>query len=299
MVQGARHILAAALLFSLMSLFVKLAGQRLSSLEIVLVRSVVTLALSSFLLYRRKIPFWGTHRRLLALRGVFGFVALSCFFYSVTQLPLAEATVIQFTNPVFTALFAAFFLGEKTTRRLWLSIALSLGGVLAITRPAILFGAASAATVHIPPAVVALGLGGAIATGIAYVLVRKLARLENEMVIVFYFPLVAVPASFLLLEEWVPPTPQEWLLLVGTGVTAQWGQIYLTRGMQELAAAKATVVLYSQLVFASLWGLLFLAQPPGWLTLAGAALVLAGSLLTARKTAPQPAPAVETTALSP
>lgn len=288
MVDGARHILAAALLFSLMSLFVKLAGQRLSSHEIVLVRSLITLALSAFLLYRRRIPFWGEHRLLLTLRGVFGFAALSCFFYSVTQLPLAEATVIQFTNPVFTALFAAFFLGEKTSRKLWLSILLSLGGVLAITRPAFLFGAAGL----IPPHVVAIGLGGAMATGIAYVLVRKLARLENEMVIVFYFPLIAVPGSFLLMKEWIAPTPQEWLLLLGTGLTAQWGQIYLTRGMQQLAAAKATVVLYSQLVFASLWGLLFLAQPPGWLTLAGAALVLAGSLLTARKPAP-PAPEPE------
>lgn len=286
MILGARHILLAALLFSLMSLFVKLAGQRLSSFEIVLVRSVVTLCLSWALLYRRRIPVWGEHRLLLTLRGIFGFTALSCFFYAVTQLPLAEATVIQFTNPVFTALFAAFFLGEKTSSKLWLSILLSLGGVLAITRPAILFGAPAGGLPPIAPAVAAIGLAGAMATGIAYVLVRKLARLENEMVIVFYFPLVAVPASLLLMKEWVPPTPQEWLLLIGVGVTAQWGQIYLTRGMQELAAAKATVVLYTQLVFASLWGLLFLHQPPGWLTVAGAALVLGGSLLTARKSAP-------------
>ncbi len=290
MADGARHILAAALLFSLMSLFVKLAGQRLSSHEIVLVRSLVTLALSSALLYRAKIPFWGEHRLLLTLRGLFGFAALSCFFYSVTQLPLAEATVIQFTNPVFTALFAAFFLGEKASSKLWLSILLSLVGVLAITRPAILFGAAAGLSPAgpIPGSVVAIGLAGAMATGVAYVLVRKLARLENEMVIVFYFPLIAVPGSFLLMKEWVPPTPREWLLLIATGVTAQWGQIYLTRGMQRLAAAKATVVLYSQLVFASLWGLVFLAQPPGWLTLAGAVLVLTGSLLTARKAPPAP-----------
>lgn len=285
MIDGARQILLAALLFSLMSLFVKLAGQRLPSLEIVLVRSIITLILSFALLYRRKIPIWGEHHLLLALRGIFGFAALSCFFYSVTQLPLAEATVIQFTNPVFTALFAAFFLGEKTSSKLWLSILLSFGGVLAITRPAILFGQ-HAGDGHIAPAVVALGLAGAMATGIAYVLVRKLASLENEMVIVFYFPLVAVPGSALLLREWIMPTPLEWLLLLGIGLTAQWGQIYLTRGMQHLAAAKATVVLYSQLVFAATWGFLFLGQPPGLLTVAGAALVLAGSLLTARKSNP-------------
>jgi drug/metabolite transporter (DMT)-like permease len=285
MIDGARQILAAALLFSLMSLFVKLAGQRLPSLEIVLVRSVVTLILSFALLKRSRIPIWGKNHLLLALRGIFGFAALSAFFYSVTQLPLAEATVIQFTNPVFTAIFAAFFLGEKTSSKLWLSILLSFGGVLAITRPAILFGQ-HAGDGHIAPTVVVLGLAGAMATGIAYVLVRKLAALENEMVIVFYFPLIAVPGSALLLREWIQPTPKEWLLMIAVGITAQWGQIYLTRGMQRLAAAKATVVLYSQLVFAAAWGLLFLGQPPGILTVAGAALVLAGSLLTAKKTAP-------------
>ena len=103
------------------------------------------------------------------------------------------------------------------------------------------------------------------------------------MVIVFYFPLVAVPGSFLLMKEWVPPTPMEWLLLLLIGVTAQWGQIYLTRGMQQLAAAKATVVLYSQLIFATIWGWIFLSQPPGLLTAAGAILVLTGSLLTAKR----------------
>lgn len=288
---GARQILLAALLFSLMSLFVKLAGQRVSHHQIVLVRSLVTLALSCALLLRAKVPIWGEHRGLLLLRGIFGSIALDCFFYSVTHLPLAEATVIQFTNPIFTALFAAILLGEKSSRRLWLSLLLSFGGVLAITRPAFLFGAAASAAagtgaghLTISPAMAAIGICGALATGVAYVLVRKLARLENEMVIVFYFPLVTVPGSFLLLDAWVPPTPFEWLLLLGIGATAQWGQIYLTRGMRQLAAAQATVVLYSQLVFAAVWGWLFLHQPPGLATLAGGALVLGGSLLSTRRT---------------
>jgi len=285
MIQGARQILLAALLFSVMSLFVKVAGQHLSSLQIVFVRAVLTLAMSWAVLFRNKVPIWGENRLLLVLRGLFGFIALSSFFYSVTHLPLAEATVIQFTNPVFTALFAAFFLGEKASKKLWLSIVLAFGGVFAITRPAFLFGHAGAG--HIDPKVVAIGILGAISTGLAYVLVRKLAPLENEIVIVFYFPLVALPGSLLLMPAWVPPTGTEWLLLLGIGISAQYGQIYLTRGMKELPAAQATVVLYTQLVFAAIWGLLFLGQNPGLLTAAGALLVLAGSLLTARRTRPE------------
>jgi drug/metabolite transporter (DMT)-like permease len=276
---GWRYIVVAAFLFSVMSLLVKVVGQRIASLEIVLVRSCLTLLFSALLLARGRVSPWGSHHCLLFLRGLFGTIALSCFFYSVTQLPLAVATVVQFTNPIFTALLAAFFLRERAGGRLWLAIALGLAGVLAITRPSFLFGGEMAAA--LPSGVMAIALGGALATGAAYVLVRKLASLENELVIVFYFPLVAVPGILAILPEWVWPTPREWLLMLGVALTAQYGQIYLTRGFHRLAAAPATVVLYSQILFATTWGLLLLGEKPALPTLIGASLVLVGTVLSA------------------
>ena len=109
---GFRYMVAGAFFFSLMSALVKLGGDRFPTMELVLARSLVVLALSTWALRRRGIPFRGNERRILVLRGVLGFVALSCFYYGVIHLPLAEATVIQYTNPVWTALIAAVVLSE-------------------------------------------------------------------------------------------------------------------------------------------------------------------------------------------
>lgn len=80
----------------------------------------MVLVLTWALLRRLRLGTWrGTHPALLVLRGVVGFGALVCFFYSVTHLRLAEATMIQFTSPIFTAVLAAAYLGEPASARLW------------------------------------------------------------------------------------------------------------------------------------------------------------------------------------
>src|SRR5690606_37022932 len=129
---------------SLMSLFVKVAGRRLPSQEVVLVRAVISLALTLAALRRAGIRPWGNSRRLLWLRGGLGFAALSCFYYSIARLPLADATVIQFTNPIFAALLAAWFLKEPVRIPEAMCVLVSMAGVLLVARPAFLFGADAA-----------------------------------------------------------------------------------------------------------------------------------------------------------
>jgi drug/metabolite transporter (DMT)-like permease len=124
---GIRYMAAAALFFSVMSLLVKSAGQRLPVQEVVLARSSVGAALSWHSLRRRGVPLWGQRRGLLLVRGLLGYAGLSCFFYALVHLPLAEATVIQYTNPVFTALLAVVFLSEHIRPRDLLLVGVSLG----------------------------------------------------------------------------------------------------------------------------------------------------------------------------
>jgi drug/metabolite transporter (DMT)-like permease len=277
-----RSLVVAAMSFSLMALFARLAGEGVPSFEIVFVRSLISLALTVAFLRRLGIAASAAaHKGLLVLRGLFGFGALTCFFYSVTHLPLAEATVIQFTAPIFTAILASVYLGERATRRLWGAIALGLCGVLLITRPAALFSGDAS---ELPGRVVLVGLAGASLTSVAHVLVRRLAPVEHELVIVLYFPLVAVPASLVsAVPVWIWPTVREWAFLLAVGVTAQSGQIFLTRGMRETSAAGASVILYLQILFAIFWGLLVLGErPDGW-TLGGSLLVLGGTLAAARR----------------
>lgn len=261
-----------AICFSVMTLCVKVVGQRLPNQEVVFVRGVLTLLFTMALLRRAGIPPLGNRRGPLLLRGFLGFSALSCLFYAVVHLPLAEATVLQYLNPLFAAVFGALFLSERMGWREILLVAGSLLGVIVIARPTSIFGGV---TSGLDPFAVAVGVTGALLSGAAYALVRDLSKTEHSLVIVFYFPLVTVPASLPgALANPVLPTAEEWLLLLGMAIMAQLGQIFFTRGLRQERAGKATAIGYLQVVFAALWGLLFFGEiPDGW-ALAGSVLVL-------------------------
>jgi drug/metabolite transporter (DMT)-like permease len=276
---GMRYMIAGAFFFSLMSLLVKLAGQRIPSQQIVLVRGVLNVGFTWAMLRGAGVGMWGVRPVVLTLRGLLGFASLSCLYFSLVRLPLADATVLQYTNPVWTALLAVWVLGERMRRWEAALVLASLFGVVLIARPDFLFGASVAG---LDPLAVAVSLIGAMFSAGAYVTVRKLGRTEHPLVIVFYFSLVTVPISLLgLTLGAVWPTPAEWLLLIGVGVTAQAGQVYLTRGLQLEPAGRATAMGYLQVVLAAVWGAAFFAELPDRWTVAGGSVILASVLVLA------------------
>jgi drug/metabolite transporter (DMT)-like permease len=277
--RGIRYMAAGALAFSVMSLLVKVAGQRLPTMQVVLVRAVITLVLSAWGVRRAGVSPWGERRRLLLVRGVVGFGALSAFYHAVVHLPLADATVIQYTNPVWAVLFAVPFLGERLRAREVLSVAVSLAGVAMVMRPTFLFGAGAA----LPHGTVAIGLLGAVLSAGAYVTVRKLGATDHPSVIVFYFALVStVGALPFALPHAVWPTAREWVVLLGVGITTQAGQVAITHGLRLERAGRAVATGYLQIVFAALWGALFFGEIPGLGTWLGAGLIVASTLALAR-----------------
>lgn len=277
---GVRYMAAGAFFFSLMSLLVKVAGQRLPSQEVVLVRAIITLLLSFWGVRQAGVSLRGNDRRLLITRGAVGFVGLSGFYYAVVHLPLSDATVIQYTNPVFATLIAVRVLGEPLRLRELLSVLVSLIGVVVVTRPAFLLGSDYAA--RLDGLAVAIGLFGALGSGAAYVAVRKLRATEHPMVIVFYFALVSVIASLPLgLFNAIMPTPREWLVLLAIGVTTQLGQVCITKGLHLEPAGRAAGIGYLQIVFATIWGAIFFAEYPDVGTVVGAGMIVAGTLMLA------------------
>jgi len=280
MQRGALLMLTSALAFSAMTVFVKLAGERLPSQEIVFARALISLALSYALIRRAGLSPWGHDRKWLWFRGLLGFAGLSCVYGAVTHLPLAEATVLQFLHPPITALLAGFFLGEAISRRIIGASVLSLCGVALVARPSILFG--DTAT-PLDPLWVGVALGGAFFSAAAYVVVRRLSADEDPLVIVFYFPLVTVPAALpALANQFVWPLGLEWLWLLGVGIATQIGQVSLTRGLGWLPASRGTALSYLQVVFAAIWGVLVFGDQPDALTVLGGGLVIAGSIWVAR-----------------
>ena len=277
---GLRHMAVAAFFFSLMSLLVKISGRSLPVMEVVMARGVVSLVLAWGQMRAARIDPWGNRRALLALRGVLGFTGLVCYYYALTHLPLAEAVVIQNINPLLTAIVAAALLGERIGRLEVVCLVGGLTGVLLVAKPPFLFGdidggdrsawAAAAAFV------------GAMTSSLAYVVVRKLGETEHALVTVFWFPLVAVPATVpLLWPVAVWPEGWQWLLLAGVGVSTHIAQIYMTRGLTLERAGRATAVSYLQIVFAGALGALFFQELPDALSLVGMALIIGCTLLVA------------------
>ncbi|MBW3628458.1 MAG: DMT family transporter [Gemmatimonadetes bacterium] len=282
-----------AFFFSVMTLFVKMAGARLPNQEIVLIRGVLTLAFSWMMVRRAGVNMRGSRPIMLMLRGLFGFAALSCLYYAVVHLPLADATVLQYTNPVWTALLAAWFLKERMRAIEVLLVLCSLVGVVVIARPSFLFGSESA---RLDLFAVGVALSGAMMSAAAYVMVRKLSRTEHPLTIIYYFTLVTVPAAVpgtIAVAVW--PTAREWLLLLGIGMAAQAGQVYLTRGLQLEPAGRATGAAYMQVVFAAIWGGVFFRELPDAWVILGASIILGSTLLLGRLHAGPvpPAPAAD------
>jgi drug/metabolite transporter (DMT)-like permease len=212
------------------------------------------------------------------VRGLVGFISLSCTYYAVVHLPLAEATVIQYTNPVFTALLAAPVLGEALHASEVLLAAVGLSGVLIVARPPFLRGAEAG----LDPLAVSVGLVGALFSAGAYVMVRRLRR-EEPLLIVFYFALVsALGSAPAVIASFVLPRGPEWGVLLAVGVTTHLGQVFLTLGLRRERAGRATAVGYLQIVFATLWGVLFFAEVPDLWTFAGAAVIVVSTVALSR-----------------
>jgi len=273
----------AAFWFAVMALLVKLAGARgLPTMQIVLARAVVTLALSvAGLVHARQRP-WGTNNRLLILRGVFGSGGFICFYAAVHHLPLAEAAVIHHISPILTALVAAVWLGERVEGRVIVGMGVALTGVVLIAQPAALFGA-SGVSADLPWRYVLVGMLGALFASFAYVSVRKLGASEPPILVVFYFPAVSVPISLpFAVADWVQPDLTGWLLLLGVGASTQVAQLALTKGLAREAAGRATAVGYLQIAFAVVFGVALFGHVPGPWTWAGMGLVV-GSVIFARR----------------
>lgn len=276
---GVRFMVLSAFGFALMSATVKHVGQYgLPVFEIVAARALVSLVISYLDVKRKRISIWGNNKRLLLTRGAVGTVALICVYYSVTTLPLAEATIFQYIHPAFTALLAVFFLKERIQPSTFICIALCLLGVYVMIRPET---GASAENV-LPTLSVAAAITGALCSSVAYVIVRKLSQTEDSSVIIFYFPLVALPTSILLMgDNFVIPDLYLTVMLVLIGIFTQIGQLGMTKAMQTQEAGKASAYSYIQIIFSGLIGIVVFNELPSVWTYIGGGLIVTGALINA------------------
>lgn len=287
---GLRYMLLSAFGFAAMAVCVKLVfADGIPVLEIVVARSLVSLVLSYLDIRRKRLPLFGTHKGLLLARGVVGALALMAVYTAITTLPLAEATILQYLHPMFVAVLALLFLGERFNVGVVACVVLSFSGLVLVAEPAwihslLLSGSTERMfdeTARLNIFGVFIAVLGAFGSAIAYVLVRKLSGLEDSSVIILYFPMVALPMSVVLLGSdfvW-PSSVSTWVLLFLVGVFTQIGQIGLTKAMQTETAARATGFSYVQVLFAVMFGYVFFGEMPSALALLGTVMIMGGAMI--------------------
>lgn len=274
---GFKYLIISSIAFSLMTVCVKNIHGRLPVSELVLSRALISLAITRYCLYKQNISPWGFNRKLLLIRGLLGTSALFFIFKAIDLLPLASATIIQYTYPAFTSLAAWIFLKEKLNKSIILSLLMGWFGIVFIAQPSWLLN--DGVSLEIQALLIALC--GAIFTALAYICVRKLSKTEHPLVIIHYFPLLSLPITIpLVINKGVIPIGIEWLWLIGIGVFTQIGQIGITKGLSLLPAAKASSINYTQVLFATIWGIIIFAEPINKYIAIGGLFIFASTVIS-------------------
>jgi drug/metabolite transporter (DMT)-like permease len=271
----ALRLMAIALL-SVMMLLIKLAGEGGVNLpEIMFWRQAFALpAILIWVMMGAGLASLKTERiGKHATRTAMGLTGMVFNFGAVLLLPLAEATTISFTIPLFATLFSALILKEVVGKHRWSAVALGFAGVLVVTQP----GGG-----HIPPLGAAMGLTAAIMVALISIQVRDLTRTEASVTIVFWFTVLGLPLLALLMPWYMTAHDlYEWGLLFGIGTFGAVGQICLTGSLRFAPVSTVVGMDYSSLIWATLFGWLIWDHLPPSTTWIGAPVIVASGLYIA------------------
>ncbi len=268
--------------FSLMNFFVKLSGD-LPAMQKAFFRNAIALIVSAIVLagtrekFRIKRESWPW----LMLRSIFGSLGIFCNFWALSRLTIADASILNKMSPFFAIIMSIFILHELPGVFEWFCVAAAFAGTLFVVKP-------TAGLASIPAAI---GLAGGFFAGTAYTFVRLLGRKgERGPVIVMFFSAFSCLA-FLpsLLFHYHPMTAAQVLSLLGAGISASLGQLCVTKAYSLAPAKEISVFDYSQVLFAAIWGFLFLGEIPdmfsriGYVIIIGTALVKWGHSMRTEK----------------
>ncbi|MBF9149896.1 DMT family transporter [Novosphingobium sp. 1Y9A] len=266
----------ATVLFSVMLLLVKLTGERNIALPETLFfrQALPALAIFGWLVARGQVGRLKTKRPWIhARRALIGGTGMFLTLGVVRLLPLAEATILGFTTPIFAVILSAVFLKEKVGVWRWTAVLMGLLGVLVIAGPD---------TSSLPPFGIAVGIGAAFMVALVTIQLRDLGRTEEPLTVVFYFSAFSAPVLALgLIGQDLHHDLVGWAMLIGIGVSGLFAQIAMTASLRFGSVSSVIVVDYIQLAWATFWGWLIFDHLPPATTWLGAPIIIGASLLIA------------------
>ena len=261
-------MMLASLIFSSMNLIVKQLDD-IPVAQIVFMRSIVMLIMVAAIVKKQKIKPFGSHKKLLIFRGLFGSLGIAFFFYTLHTMPLASAVVVHYLTPLITVLISVLITKVPIAPLRWLFFLLCLVGIYIIKD--------FDDRVEVVPLVV--GVLGTIAASAAYNVISVLKKSEHHFVIMLYFPMVTVPLVLLYIfisGDWVWTTPLNWLLLCIIGLCTYFAQYFLTRAYQIGEVSQVSIVSYLGIIYALFFGYYIWDEWYSSIVILGLGLVLLG-----------------------
>ncbi|KAH7923214.1 DUF6-domain-containing protein [Leucogyrophana mollusca] len=294
---GMLFIMFAQLFFCFMNLAVKILNSLdtpVPTLELIAVRMAITFTCCVLYMVIMKIPdpFLGPEgvRLLLVSRGLCGFFGLFGMYYSLQYLSLADATVLTFLNPLTTAIAGYLILKENYSKKEALAAICSLFGVILIARPPIIFGttpgvnpdsndSVAKATPGERLRAVGVALIGVVVGTFAVISMRAIGKRAHPLHSMTFFSLwcviVSSTAMGVLEVPIVYPKRWEWgAMLLLIGLFGFFAQTLVTMGLQRETAARSSMGVYLQVIFAAVLEYLFFGTVPSLLSLFGAAIIM-------------------------
>jgi drug/metabolite transporter (DMT)-like permease len=267
-VRGALWMGGAVLSFSVMAIAARELLRHMGTFEILFFRTFLSLAIVMPMAMRAGLGTLRTRRFGTHLwRNLFHFGGQAAWVYSLGVLPLAMVFALEFSMPVWVAILAVLFLGERLDAGRLVMLALGMAGVLVILRPG--------AGIMQPAALVMLA--GALGFAVQMIGTKRLSSTDSPLCVLFWMSLIQSPICLALaLPGWVAPVPADlpWIAAIACGhFTAHY---CLTRAMKLADASVVVPVDFFRLPLIAVVGALFYAEPFDPAVIAGALLIFAG-----------------------
>lgn len=269
---GILLVIVDSFFFSLMSLFVRLSGD-VPTMQKAFFRNAIAAMIALIALSRSKEKF---HMKkgslpLLIARSAFGGVGMILNFWAIDHIALADANILNKMSPFFAIIVSIFVLKEVPSAFEWVTVVVAFIGALFVVKP----------TAGIASLPALMGLMSGAGAGIAYAFVRKLGQQgERGPLIVAFFSVFTccLTLPFVIVHH-VPMSAAQWACLLGAGTVAAIAQFAITAAYKFAPAKEISVFDYSQVLFASIWGILFFGELPdhwsviGYIIIVGTAVV--------------------------
>ena len=273
---GAALVAAAGLMFALAGMGIKMAGESLPFVDVLLWRNVLSLAiLTPWICWHWPRSLRPAHGGLMALRGVALVAALLCYYYAVSVLPLAEAVLLNFSAPIFVPVLGFLLFRFALDRNALAAVLIGFAGVVLILKPGTDF--------FQPMALI--GLASGVLGGLSAVAIWRMPAHEDPIRIAVYFAGIGILITLgpvLVLTEPAMPPPEAWPGLIMLGVFSTAAHILFAKGCLVAPADRVGTLVYTSVVFAAVFGWLFWDERLDWLMAGGTVLVVGAGVIAVR-----------------